>query len=299
MLPVAIALVTGFLATRLAWGLLRHTLSAPIFERANYRGHKLPTAGGLAIAAATFAVEGGRVIVGAAGIGDASVVTVPRLLTLFAVAGFTLVGLADDLGAVGDARGFGGHVRSLIQGRLTTGGLKLLGGGLIAVLIAGPAGRLGGQEPGVRALGWLAVDAAVIALSANLGNLFDRAPGRTIKFSTVAFALVLIAAALNDQITLLAGPSVAVGAALGLLYDDLREHCMLGDTGANALGAVVGLAVVLDSGRVTRVAVLVGLLLLNLVSETMSFSRVIDRVGVLRAFDRAGALPYRRSNDRQ
>ena len=78
----------------------------------------------------------------------------------------------------------------------------------------------------------------LIALAANLGNLLDRAPGRTIKFGLVAYvpiAIVLGTAPIGVAI------APVMGAALGLLGDDLRERLMLGDTGANVIGAVLGL----------------------------------------------------------
>ncbi len=79
-----------------------------------------------------------------------------------------------------------------------------------------------------------------------------------------------------------------IGAFAGMLGDDVRERVMLGDTGAYALGGVLGLAVVLDVGRGPRNGVLIGLIVLTVAAELVSFSRVIDRVPPLRAFDRLG-----------
>jgi hypothetical protein len=66
---------------------------------------------------------------------------------------------------------------------------------------------------------------------------------------------------------------------------------MLGDVGANVLGGVVGLGVVIATSPTTRTLVLLGVLALNLASEGVSFSKVIDRVPPLRALDRAGRRP--------
>jgi UDP-N-acetylmuramyl pentapeptide phosphotransferase/UDP-N-acetylglucosamine-1-phosphate transferase len=82
-----------------------------------------------------------------------------------------------------------------------------------------------------------------------------------------------------------------VGAAAGLLPADLHERLMLGDTGANLLGAVLGLAVVLEASRPVRTAVLIVLVVLNLASERVSFSSVIDRTPGLRQLDRVGRGP--------
>jgi UDP-N-acetylmuramyl pentapeptide phosphotransferase/UDP-N-acetylglucosamine-1-phosphate transferase len=66
---------------------------------------------------------------------------------------------------------------------------------------------------------------------------------------------------------------------------------MLGDTGANVLGATLALAVVLTTAPSTRTVVLVVVAALNLLSERVSFSRVIQRVAPLRWLDGLGRLP--------
>ena len=53
---------------------------------------------------------------------------------------------------------------------------------------------------------------------------------------------------------------------------------MVGDTGANALGAALGMGVVLTCSEEWRVVVLVALVVVNVASEWVSFSSVIDAV---------------------
>jgi hypothetical protein len=155
--------------------------------------------------------------------------------------------------------------------------VKLAGGALVAVVVVAPVSPT--------SFGWLVVDAAVVALAANAANLFDRAPGRSIKVSVVAFAVLV---AVDGASAVLSGPALAVGAGAALLVPDLRERCMLGDTGANVLGAVVGIGAVLVLGHEALIAVLLGLVALNLASEMVSFSAVIERTAALRWLDRLG-----------
>jgi UDP-N-acetylmuramyl pentapeptide phosphotransferase/UDP-N-acetylglucosamine-1-phosphate transferase len=197
------------------------------------------------------------------------------------VLAFGALGFIDDaFGTGGDGRGFVGHVRALLHGRLTTGGLKLFAGGA-AALIACAA--VDGDR-----VGRLILDALLVALAANLANLFDRAPGRALKVGALC-AVVLGAAATMDRD--LAGVAVAIGASLALLPADLGERLMLGDTGANPLGAVLALGLVLVAPFSVRIAALVAVLALNLASELISFSTVIDAVAPLRWVDRAGRRP--------
>jgi hypothetical protein len=104
--------------------------------------------------------------------------------------------------------------------------------------------------------------------------------------SVVTFAVV---AAVDGATAVLAGPGIAVGAGAALAGPDLGERGMLGDTGANVLGAAVGLAAVLVLDHPATVVVLAALAVLNAASEWVSFSDVIDRTPPLRWFDRLGS----------
>lgn len=282
-MTVLVALGVGFLAARLVWLAVRPVFAIGLFARDNYRGHSLPTAVGLVIAVAVLAVEGTRIVLGAA-FGQESLPRGPRVGVLVLVVTMALLGLIDDLAGDSDQRGFRGHGRALAQGRLTTGALKLLGGGAAAVVAVAVSRPPGGEA----SLGFLIADSALVALAANTGNLFDRAPGRAIKISALGFFLLVAGNGLTDD---LAASAIVVGGALALLLDDLRERVMLGDTGANLLGAVLGLAVVTTGSSVTRLAVLGVLAILNGISEYVSFGRVIDRFPPLRILDRAGRRP--------
>ncbi|HET9443906.1 MAG TPA: hypothetical protein VFO65_11320 [Acidimicrobiales bacterium] len=279
-MTVLLATVVGFLAARLGWVMLRPMFASEALARQNFRGRMVPTGAGLVLAVAGLAVEGGRVVAGAAA-GREPLIGGARLGMLVLVVGLALLGLVDDLvGGPGD-RGFRGHVRAMLRGQLTTGGLKLVGGGLVALL------AVAATRPDAN-VAYLLADAALVALAANLANLFDRAPGRTIKVGAVAFA-VLVATTLASP--RLAAAAVVVGAALALLRADLHERLMLGDTGANVIGGALGLAVVNIGSPVVRLAVLATVAILNGISEQVSFSRVIESVPPFRLLDRAGRRP--------
>jgi len=275
---VIVALAVGLVTVRFLRIVSGEILSSPTLERQNYRGHTLPTAGGLFIVLTVLVIDAGRSVLGALGVGPESGLSEARSAVLFAVFGFGLLGLIDDLAAVGEDRGFKGHLRALREGRVTTGMLKLVGGAAVAVVLVATPGFKSGRT--------LIVDALLIALAANLGNLLDRAPGRTIKFGLVAYVPIAIAIG-SAPIGIAIAP--VMGAALGLLGDDLHERLMLGDTGANVIGAVLGLAVVLGSRDSIRLGVMLVLLALNVAAELVSFSRVIYAVPALRWFDRLGS----------
>jgi UDP-GlcNAc:undecaprenyl-phosphate GlcNAc-1-phosphate transferase len=276
-MTILVALALGAVTVTVLRVGANDVLRSPMLARRNYRDRPVPTAGGVLLVLAVLVIEAGRAVTGAVGLGDEPGLTLPRSLVLFAVFGFGLLGLVDDLLGGEDTRGFRGHLGALVGGRLTTGILKLLGGAGVAVVLVATPGFASGRR--------LVVDALLIALAANLGNLLDRAPGRAIKVGLLAYVPLAFALGTNAI-----GVAVApvMGAAIGLLVPDLRERLMIGDAGANVLGAVLGLGVVLGLGQTARTTVLIVVAALNVVAELVSFSRVIERVPPLRAFDRLG-----------
>jgi hypothetical protein len=173
------------------------------------------------------------------------------------VAGVAAVGLADDVWS-GPERGWRNHLRA----GSTTGVLKL-----VAIPALGTA-----ATRSVRG-------GLVVGLAANAVNLFDTRPGRALK------AFLLADLALGGA----AEPGY-LGAAILLLPYDLRERAMLGDAGANALGAVLGLGLVrMLRGRALLPAI--GVLgALNYLGETRSFGEIVERTPWLARLDRLGRI---------
>ncbi len=195
-----------------------------------------------------------------------------------AVLGAGAFGAWDDLHGDGDRRGLRGHLSALAHGRLTTGAVKIVG---LAVTGLG-ASWLADRERRGTSLGArdTLVGGAVVAAAANVANLFDLRPGRALKVVLTCCAPLLARGS---------GPAaVAAGASLALLPDDLAGRSMLGDTGANAAGALVGTALLDRTGRRGRVVALGVLTGLTLASERVSFTSVIESTPGLRALDALG-----------
>jgi len=188
-------------------------------------------------------------------------------------AGAAAFGAYDDLGGSGDRRGFRGHLGALRHGEVTTGAVKLGGIGATGIISAALAG---GSPADV------ILNAGLVAGSANLLNLFDLRPGRAIKVA--AASGVLLGAAGRDSV------AAPLAAGLALLPEDLGERAMLGDAGANALGAMLGASAagLSRTGRITVLGVIVGL---TAASEKVSFTKVIARTPALHWLDMLGRRP--------
>lgn len=267
---VVAAVVTG--AARAAAG-RRPPGGAERWTRTNHRGEPISLLEGPSVAAG--ATAGALVAGGGRGAAAGAIAT----------AGAGAFGLIDDLAEDTSARtkGLRGHLGALAEGRLTTGGLKVLGIGATSLLAAAV-----GTRRSRSAAGWaadVAVNGALIAGTANLLNLLDLRPGRALKAAGV-LAVVPAGGPLAA-----AGSGVVLGAGSAAWQRDLGEVDMLGDGGANALGALVGTRLALGLPRPARLAALAGVVGLTLASEKVSFSKVIAETPWLRSIDDLGRRP--------
>lgn len=280
------AAVTGAVAAvgaRLAYAALR---AAPpggerTWTRTNHRGESLTLLEGPAVTAGALAAAGFSKILCTERPPTASALCV-------AGAGAAAFGTYDDLAGSGKRRGLRGHLGALAHGEVTTGAVKLLGIGATGLVSA--AGLDGQRNPAD-----LVINAGLIAGGANLLNLFDLRPGRAIKVALASGTLLAAAAAASGQGNNgafgLIGVSAPLGAAVALLPDDLGERAMLGDSGANALGAMLGAAAAATLPRPARAALLSGIVALTVASEKISFTKVIERTPSLRWLDQLGRRP--------
>jgi hypothetical protein len=131
---------------------------------------------------------------------------------------------------------------------------------------------------------WL-LAAGVLVLATNAFNLLDLRPGRSSK----AFVLLGLGLGIGTgsprqlwTLGLFAAPALVAG-----LYD-LRERAMLGDTGANLLGALAGLWLVLSLSGTGQLIALVLLAALTVYGELRSISGFVERTPGLRHLDSLG-----------
>ncbi|MEP6462367.1 MAG: hypothetical protein ABJC62_02900 [Frankiaceae bacterium] len=252
----------GALTARAGFALLAYR-DRPGWRRRNYRGVDVTLAAGPALVAG--------IVTGAAAAQPSGGAPVLRAM-LVAVGAAASAGGYDDAYGTPAARGLRGHLAALRSGTVTTGVGKIMGigtgAGVAACSLAGSAYDV-------------TVAAGVIAGTANLINLLDLRPGRAAKVAGLLGAPLLSTRA--------GWPAAgAVGAAVALLAIDLGERGMLGDAGANALGAALGVTLANQPGRAARTLSLAVIGMLNLASERGSFSAVIDSTGPLRWLDRLG-----------
>lgn len=293
----------------LGYVLRRKRIKASQWERTNFHGATVSLRGGVAMAGASVASAAV-----ASALSDQ-----PRaaLGGVVASLGGGLAGYIDDVdqgahdgGKV--AKGLKGHLGALAHGQVTTGVIKIAGIGASALaasaLVGSKATSVGGKVAD------LALNTVLIAGTANLANLLDLRPGRALK-ATVLVATPLSyfsCAAAKPEASGASGapsatpaaPASASGAsaqrllasglnaaAITALVEDLQETTMLGDTGANAAGALLGTSLAANDSWKLRLGTTLGVVGLILASEKVSFSKVIAANPALNWLDQLWRRP--------
>jgi UDP-N-acetylmuramyl pentapeptide phosphotransferase/UDP-N-acetylglucosamine-1-phosphate transferase len=270
------------LAGRLVIGIAYNALLRGGHVRRNYLGKDIPTSVGIAFVLCAFIMAPlSPLLLGRAHhVSDAFTV-------LALAAGFGVLGLIDDLTRSREKGGILGHTKHFLKtGHMST---ALIKAGFGLLLCAGVLFLLRGAEIWPMTI----VDTLILALSANALNLLDVRPGRAVKgFLAAVTGLFLISTALiilgnrattAEHTLLLIGPF----ALWALMYMplDLKRRAMLGDAGSNALGAVMGLALVWELSHPSRLAALGLLVLFHAVCELTSLTALIEKIPPLRWLD--------------
>lgn len=302
--------------------LRRKHIKASQWERTNFHGATVSLRGGVAMAGASVA--------SAAVASALSDQPRAALGGVVASLGGGVAGYIDDVdqgahdgGKV--AKGLKGHLGALAHGQVTTGVIKIAGIGASALAASALVGSKATSVSGKAAD--LALNTVLIAGTANLANLLDLRPGRALKatvlvatplsyFSCAAAKTPASGASVTSATASVtsgasgapsatpAAPASASGAsaqrllasglnaaAITALVEDLQETTMLGDTGANAAGALLGTSLAANDSWKLRLGTALGVVGLILASEKVSFSKVIAANPALNWLDQLWRRP--------
>ena len=231
--------------------------------RENYRGNLIPTGFGFVLVMAAVPLWWANPL--SRGYGD----------FIGLVVGFGVLGLIDDIYGTREAGGFKGHLRLLANGKISTGLIKAVGGGILGLGIGLIAADFNW------ALGIL--NGLVISLSANTLNLLDLRPGRAVSCWWLGMLALGFSPSARHLIVYMLPVFIP---AIWLSVLDRSAKVMIGDAGSNALGAILGLAIVLSLGWPAKLALIIVMAAVNIYSEKYSISRLIENNAVLTRLDR-------------
>ena len=290
--PVVLVLIAAYLFVHALLPRLSTLLAKAGLVRPNFRGERVPVPLGLVFPLVFPVVYGimafcrmeeaaGKPVGGPAGL------SLPHLFSLlFFVTAMGFLGFCDDLLKDDEQKGLRGHLGELRKGRLTSGGMKALFGLAFSILFAAGIPAPGGD---VGAVFFLALRALVAALAANTLNLFDLRPGRAVKaYFFLIFLPVLFLRGGRVDLHYLSFMLPAVAGVFAYMPYDLQARGMLGDTGANYLGALLGGLAVLYGDPVFTGGALLLLVFLHICAERFSFTRVIAKNRLLKFLDELG-----------
>ena len=262
-----------------ALGLVGTYLMIPLFKnllvesnciRPNYKGEMIPVSMGI-VFLPMIIING--IIVAFFTVDFVSIACL--FIFIFGIMAMFFAGIIDDTIGNRDVSGLKGHFKSLFKGKLTTGGFKALFGGFVGLIISVCISKN---------IADIIVNTLVIALSTNLMNLFDLRPGRAIK----AYLVIMIPIYITLTGYIKALPLLILPNVLAYFNTDLKARGMMGDTGSNVLGISIGVLIAFGYGIKVRVAWLVFLVLMHLITEKFSLTKIIEKNKVLKFIDDLG-----------
>ncbi|MFY9177697.1 MAG: hypothetical protein WBI74_06945 [Caldicoprobacterales bacterium] len=194
----------------------------------------------------------------------------------------TLIGYIDDSLETSTSKGFKGHIKSMMSGELSTGIIKLIVSVIIGTLISAVY---------YSNVIDIALNTILFCLCVNFINLLDLRPGRGIKGFILFTLFISVSSGLRSIWILLPIYSSLTIYTRG----EMEEIYMLGDTGANLLGGVLGFYILKAAYPGVKYALFIILIFLHIIAEFKSLSNIIDSIPLLKYMDSFGQLKKERS----
>jgi len=255
-----------FIITFIFKNMFFNILNKPVCLRENYKKNLIPVCGGLIFIP--------LLLISTAILSLFKYQPESSLLFLLAVTVMSYAGLIDDLIGDRSVTGLKGHFKMILNGNLTTGGLKAILGLVIALIVSYIL-----SSNYINIL----INTIIISLFTNLLNLTDLRPGRASK-TFIFFSIIFLIIGKGNPTFLL------MVTAILLVYfpSDLKGNIMMGDTGSNVLGITLGITSILVLNFNLRVALLVLLIAIHFITEKYSLTKIIEKTAVLNYLDMLG-----------
>jgi UDP-N-acetylmuramyl pentapeptide phosphotransferase/UDP-N-acetylglucosamine-1-phosphate transferase len=173
-------------------------------------------------------------------------------------------------------KGITGHIKCLLRGQITSGGIKAAAGVSVSLIICLIFGYTGLN---------LLLSMALISMMQNFINLLDLRPLRAVKAYT-AFSFIYLLFGYNLFYT-----EINLGVLISLLFYiryEASEACMMGDTGSNVLGVTLGILFASSRNIYLKTALLAFLIAAQVYAEKKSISKLIERNRILNYIDMLG-----------
>lgn len=267
-MKMLILVTVSVLATIVSIPAMRMLVGLSRLTRTNFQGKQIPCGFGFAVVIAMVPTYITMLLVRG--------VDLRVVLFGFTLTAFGTLGLLDDIYGTREAGGFLGHFGLLKKGRVSTGLIKAVVGGLLGLAV-------GGFVSGFRLTDTL-INALLITLFANLLNLLDLRPGRAVSCYWIGMLVLLLVKHEKSQVWVSLLPTFLPTAVITTL--DRSAKVMIGDAGSNALGALLGLSIACEASLVSKIIIIVLVSGIHAYSEVRSISRLIERHRALRSVDR-------------
>jgi len=196
------------------------------------------------------------------------------LLVIFSM-GF--VGFIDDMVGKIQYKGIISHLKQFfLYKNFTTGVLKAITGILVGLIISY-------WITAEKSLVGIIVGTLTFSLFTNLINMFDTRPGRAVKF--FIFFSILLTVMAPGRILLL---TIIMSPVILYFPMDIKGRIMLGDTGSNILGGILGMTSILILDGIKQVLTVILLIALHYIGDRYSFTKIIKGSKILSYIDNLG-----------